>query len=161
MEELTKWQFLSIALSSKLPPKVYSSLKNNPISFFHRGDSSQKARDLHVLQQLRTELLHDASATSFDLLMDIRHASIVNQGLDLLLECRHLVDPNAFVKCLDSVVSQYSKAEALDAESRLLLSRCRILSRLAGLYIHLKAMQSLPPDYDAVVNASHVSLQVH
>jgi hypothetical protein len=159
---LTKWQFLSIALSSKLLPKVYSSLKINwCFILFHRGDSSQKARDLHVLQQLRTELLHDVSATSFDLLMDIRHASIVNQGLDLLLECRHLVDPNAFVQCLDSVVSQYSKAEALDAESRLLLSRCRILSRLARLYIHLKAMQSLPPDYDAVVNASHVSLQVN
>jgi hypothetical protein len=113
------------------------------------------------LQQLRTDLLHDASSTSLDLLMDIRHASIVNQGLDLLLECRRLIDPNAFVKCLDSFVSQYSKAEALDAESRLLLSRCRILSRLARLFIHLKEMQSLPPDYDTVVNASHVSLQVH
>ncbi len=133
---------------------------HNSFFFFIGGDSSQKARDLHVLQQLRTELLHDANPASFNLLLDIRHASVVNQGLDLLLECRHLVDPDAFVKCLDSVVNQYSKAEALDAESRLLLSRCRLLSRLSRLYIHLKAMQSQPPDYEAVVNASSVSLKV-
>ena len=92
--------------------------------------------------------------------MDIRLASKVNQGLNFLLECRHLVDPDGFVQCLDSIVSKYGKALALDAESRLLLSWCRILSRLERLYIHLKVMQSLPPDYDTVVNASHVSLQV-
>lgn len=126
-----------------------------------KGDSSQKARDLHVLQQLRNELLHGVSTTTFDLLMDIRHASIVSQGLDLLLECRHPVDPHAFVKCLDSIVShkQYSKADSIDAESRLLLSRIRLLSRLARLYIHLKSMQSQPPDYDTVISASNVSLQ--
>lgn len=125
-----------------------------------RGDSSQKARDLHVLQQLRTQLIHGANTPTFDLLLDIRHASVVSQGLDLILECRHLIDPDALVKCLDSVVNQYTKAEALDAESRLLLSRCRLLSRLSRLYIHLKEMQSKPPDYDAVINASSVSLQV-
>ena len=123
-----------------------------------RGDSSHKARDLHILQQLRTQLLHDANV--FDLLLDIRHASVMSQGLDLLLQCNHSISADAFVKFLDSVICQYNKAEALDAESRLLLSRCCLLSRLARLYIHLKGMQDCPPDYDTVVSASSVSLEV-
>lgn len=123
-----------------------------------KGDSSQKARDLHVLQQLRNALQQKEAVMDFGSLLEMRYASSVNQGLDLLLDCRKL-DAKEFLNCVDSIVEQYGRADALDAESRLLLSRSRLLSRLVRLYIHLKDMQSRPPDYDTATNSAAVSLE--
>jgi len=92
--------------------------------------------------------------------LEIRHASVINQGFDFLLEGPNAINPDAFFKCLESIVKDYSQAEALDAESRLLLSRCRFLSRLSKVYIHLNNMQSHPPDYETVTEASHISNEV-
>ena len=131
----------------------------NLLSIFIRGDSSQKARDLHLLQQLRNELQRKEGPVNLGAILEIRYAGIVNQALDLLLDSRHL-NPDAFVECVESIVAHYTKAKALDAESRLLLSRSRLLSRLVRLYIHLKDMQSRPPDYDTVTNSSTISYQV-
>lgn len=158
----------SIKLSS---PSTVPSSNNQIESIFNfsihfisiysgsRGDSSQKARDLHLIQQLRTALMKESvTPSTLAILMDIRHASVVNKGLDLVLECRHLTDPDALVQCLDRVVEQYAKADALDAESRLLLSRCQQLSRLAHFYIYLMSMiGNQPPNDD---NPSGISLQV-
>ena len=124
-----------------------------------RGDSSQKARDMHVLQQLRNALQQKEVVVDFGSLLEMRYVSSVNQGLDLLLECRKL-NANEFLDCIDSIIEQYGRADALDAESRLLLSRSRLLSRLVRLYIHLKDMQSRPPDYDTATKSSAVSLEV-
>jgi len=131
------------------------------MNFFScRGDSSQKARDLHVLEKFRQQL-NTANEANFELLLDIKHASVVSQGFDMVMEYGLQIDPNEFIKCLESVVDQYIKAEALNAESRLLLSRCRLLSRLIRVYVLLKDIQSQPPDYDtATTNASSVSVQV-
>lgn len=115
---------------------------------------------MHVLQQLRSQLLHDDYGAVFSSLLDIRHASVVGQGLDMMLEYRHPVDPDAFVQCLDSLVTHYSKAGALDAESRLLLSRCRLLARLARVYVHIKEMQSQPPDYETAIKTGDISVEV-
>lgn len=114
---------------------------------------------MHVLQQLRNALQQKEVAVDFGSLLEMRYASSVNQGLDLLLDCRKL-DAKEFIDCVDSIVEQYGRADALDAESRLLLSRSRLLSRLVRLYIHLKDMLSQPPDYDTVTSSSAVSVQV-
>jgi len=115
---------------------------------------------LHVLEKFRHQL-NTANEANFELLLEIKHASVVSQGFDMLTEHRLSIDPNQFIKCLESIVEQYIKAEALNAESRLLLSRCRLLSRLIRVYVLLKDIQSQPPDYDtATTNASSVSVQV-
>ena len=124
-----------------------------------RGDSSQKARDLHILQQLRAELNRNDSTPDLNLLMEIRHAGVVSQGLDLLLESRAL-NAEAFADCLSSLVDHYVQAEALDAESRLLLSRSRLLSQLLNVYVHLKLVRSRPPDYDTATNAASMTDEV-
>lgn len=125
-----------------------------------RGDCSKKARDLQLLQQFRIQLERTDGASSFDLLSEISHASVAYQGLDMLLDCRNPINADAFVKYLQSVVAQYDQAEALDAESRLLLSRCKLLYKLALVYVQLKEVEKLPPDYETVSNASPVSFEV-
>ena len=94
-----------------------------------------------------------------NLLMEIRHAGVVSQGLDLLLESRAL-NAEAFADCLSSLVDHYVQAEALDAESRLLLSRSRLLSQLLNVYVHLKLVRSRPPDYDTATNAASMTNEV-
>ena len=94
-----------------------------------------------------------------NLLMEIRHAGVVSQGLDLLLESRAL-NAEAFADCLSSLVDHYVQAEALDAESRLLLSRSRLLSQLLNVYVHLKMVRSRPPDYDTATNAASMTDEV-
>ena len=94
-----------------------------------------------------------------NLLMEIRHAGVVSQGLDLLLESRAL-NAEAFADCLSSLVDHYVQAEALDAESRLLLSRSRLLSQLLNVYVHLKTVRSRPPDYDTATNAASMTDEV-
>ena len=112
-----------------------------------------------MLGQFRNQL--NNNVVKFELLLDIKHASVVSQGFDMLIENRYSIDESEFIKCLESVVEQYVKAEALNAESRLLLSRCRLLSRLIRVYVLLKELQSQPPDYDtATTSSSSVSVEV-
>ena len=125
----------------------------------HRGDSSQKARDLHVLEQLRNDLKKSQVTPNLDMLLEIKHAGIVNQALDLLLDCRHL-DPEAFSASIRSIVDHYSQAEALGAESRLLLSRSQLLCRLLRLYIHLKEFKNSSIEGPMTIDQSDTSTQV-
>lgn len=100
-----------------------------------------------------------AAAPDLAVLMEMRNAGVVGQALDLLLDCRRL-NAADLAPCLASLVEQYAQAEALDAESRLLLSRCRLLLQLVRVYLHLQTVQSRPPDYGTATTADAITQQV-
>lgn len=129
---------------------------------FYRGDSSQKARDFHFLQLLKNAVLKNGvTAPTLNILLEIRHVSVVNQGLDMILECRDLTDSDSIVEFLDRMITQYSKPDALDTESRLLLSRCQLLSRLVHFYIQMNTVEKEPvKSDDAVSQGFDICLQV-
>lgn len=115
---------------------------------------------MHLLQQFRSQISREITENSFELLLEIRHASVVSQALDALVGSELLVEASALVTCLESLISHYNESKALDAESRLVLARCQLISNLVRVFVFVENERKAPPDYETTFEASTPSIEV-
>lgn len=103
--------------------------------------SSKRARDLHLLKKLKTILKENLEETESvkntvkDILLDMKIASIAQQGVERVLNTKYL-SPNVMRFIINSCIKQLSgKAEeTLDIDSRLFLQFCQSQDQLLHTY---------------------------
>ena len=115
---------------------------------------------MHLLQQFRSQISNEIAESSVELLLEIRHASVVSQALDALVNSELQVEASALASCLKSLISHYNESKALDAESRLLLARCQLISNLVRAFVFVENEWKAPPDYEATFEAATPSIEV-